>query len=492
MKRRIKEFIAFIIVSLIILGVSTGNAWAQISPEFDLPGRLAAVLQADATTVSLTTLPASVSNCGILDLYIDVNDVANLYGVDVRLSFDPNVIEVVDFTPATTKVTIEPIIDPALAFVANYTVHNEVDNFRGIIWYAASSLATTPAANGSGHVARIQLRAKSDGDPAFAFTYIKLSDPSGNEIPATGVISDDVSATTNVVPELDIIRLNASTVQLQWLATDTSQVSSYNVYRSTTPYFYAQGTPFQTILNPGSGTLTMDDPVLGTVATNYFYALRAVCTADSGLSAASNQVGEFEYQLYETATTDFTWFGLVLEVEPAWANAKSIADHIVANSNGAVTVKSISEWNSVAQSYRSYLVMFPTINNFSVILKNVYRVEVDINLVASGSVLWAQVGRLPQVETDYYSLKETAQTDFNWVLQPLDMTSIYKAKGLADDIVNNSSVPVSVPSISVWSGSAQSYTTYLRSLNLVNFDTRFGYPYRVEVDVNNGSSITWP
>ncbi len=491
MKRRIKEFIAFIIVSLIILGVSTGNAWAQISPEFDLPGRLAAVLQADATTVSLTTLPASVSNCGILDLYIDVNDVTNLYGVDVRLSFDPDVIEVVDFTPATTKVTIEPIIDPALAFDWDYIVRNEVDNFRGTIWYAASSLATTPAANGSGHVARIQLRAKSDGDPAFAFTYIKLSAPGGIEIPATGVISGGVSATTNVVPELDIIRLNASTVQLQWPAIGTSQVSSYNVYRSTTPYFYAQGTPFQTVTNPGSGILTMDDPVLGTVATNYFYALRAVCTADSGMSAASNQVGEFEFDLFETTGTDYSWIGLVLEIPLNAMNTFELANHVQMNSNGAVSVKTISRWNAGAQNYTTYNNVFG-LGNFPIFTKFPYRIEVDVAGTVSGSVIWAQVGGLPEITENTYVLYETTSTDYTWILQPLDLTTVSTSQVLTNHIVANSSAPVSILSLARWNGLGQNFTSYNPQTGFGNFTTRFGYPYRVVSNVNSGSTVTWP
>ena len=49
--------------------------------------------QERATTVSVTPLNSSVADCGLLDIYVDVNDVSNLYAVDVRLSFDPAVVE---------------------------------------------------------------------------------------------------------------------------------------------------------------------------------------------------------------------------------------------------------------------------------------------------------------------------------------------------------------------------------------------------------------
>lgn len=488
MRKIIKRTLPILLIGLVILGMTSGDVLAN--PTIS---ELASKNLQTGTTVSLTILPATVNDCGVLDLWIDVNDVTDLYGVDVRLSFDPNVIEIVDFNPGGS-VNIEPVIDPNLNFNASYWVRNIADNFQGTLWYAASSLYPIPAGSGSGHIAHLQVRVKSATvDSAnFAFTYIKLSDPYGIEIPATGVLNGDVSGSSSVISDLDIIRLNPTTVQLQWVPKSTALVSQYKVYRSTTPYFYAQGTPFATITNTGTGTLTLNDPILGSAATNYFYAIRAECTGYAGsLSAASNQVGEFEYQLYETATTDFTWVGLVLDVNPDWTTAINLSSHIVANSNGTLNVKSISQWNPVSQDYETYIPIFP-FTNFSVNLKSAYEVEIDIPGLAQGSVIWAQVGRLPNISMDNYKLRETATTDFNWILQPLDMTAITSTKSLANDIIFNSSAVVSVLSISRWNPIAQDYDTYIKPIEFGNFVTRFGYPYEVEVNVNNGDFVTWP
>ncbi len=437
-----------------------------------------------ATTVSVDPPTPSVSNCGILDVYIKVSDVSNLYAIDVRLSFDPNVIEIVDFDPASAVVEVEPIIDPALQFTAGFTVRNEVNNFTGTIWYAATQTSPTPAANGTGNIARLRIRAKSTGTSAFNFTYIKLSNPNGVEITATSA-NGSISASSSVTPSLAISRLNTSQVQLSWPA-HSSGVSQYHLYRSSQPYFFAVDPGYQVIANPGTGTVTFNDSVLGNVTTNYFYTVRAECSS-GGKSAASVQVGKFEYQIYETTGTDFSWVGLVLNVAGI-SRAQDLAAHIQNNSSGTVSVLTISRWNATGQNFSTNS---GSINNFTVSVKNPYRIEIDLP-GSSGSTIWAQVGTLPSITTDTYTLYETTGTDFTWILQPLDMTAIPDATALASDIQNKSSAPVSVLSISRWNPIGQNYSTFDNQGGIGNFTTRFGYPYRVEVNVNTGTTVTWP
>lgn len=433
--------------------------------------------QERATTVSVTPLNAPVVDCGLVDVYIDVNDVLNLYAVDVRLSFDPAVVEIVSMTPV------------AGWFNAGFTPRNEYNNFSGTIWYASTQMNPTPVANGSGHILKLTLRAKSTATVAFVFTYIKLSNPNGVEIPATG-INGSVNASSSVTPDLDIIRLNTTQVRLSWPAHSTALVSSYQLFRSDKPYFEATGTPYRTITNTGSGTLTSDDTVLGNVTTNYFYAMRGVCEGGTEPSGMSRQVGKFEFQLYETTGTDYTWVGLEF-IDAGINTSKDLANHIQNNSNGSVTVRTVSRWNASGQSSSVYN-HASGFGSFSVFVKTPYRIEIDLPSVALGSVIWAQVGVLPPITLDTYPLYETTGTDYSWILQPLDMTSIQSTITLSDNIQNYSSAPVSVLTISQWNGLSQNYSTYTKRTNFGNFVTRFGYPYRVEVNVNTGFSITWP
>ncbi len=312
-------------------------------------GRPAAKDAPTATTVSINPISGSAADCGILDLYIDVNDVTNLYALDVRLSFDPAQLEVVEFSPGQP---LEPVIDPNLNFIAGFTVRNIVDNFAGTIWYATTQTAPTPPAAGTGHVARLRVRAKTTAAIALTFTYIKLSSPGGVEIPATGT-NGTVNGSSTVFPILSISRLNTTQVQLSWPV--ASGVSKYHLYRSTTPYFNPTGTAYQ-VLTAGApaSTQTFNDSVLGNVTTNYFYALRAECSTPTGsLSAASRQVGKFEFPLYETTGTDYSWVGLIFDGQ-GLTNALSLANHIQNNSNATVSVKTISRWNGSGQNISAY------------------------------------------------------------------------------------------------------------------------------------------
>ena len=430
----------------------------------------------DATTVSLTPSSPSVDGCDTVEVQIWVNDVTNFYAIDVRLSFDPDVIQVVDATTGG-DVNLRP---ETSWFQAGYTVRNTVNNFTGTIWYAATQTNPTPAVNGSGPIATILVKAKSTGSSTLSFTYSKLSDPAGTEIQAT-TTSGSVSATSPKTPDLTITRINASDIRLNW--TSQPSVSQYHLYRSITPYFYPDTPAYQTL----TGISYDDTGILGDASVDYFYSVRSECT-DTNLSAASDQVGKFEYDLYETTGTDFNWIALPMDVV-GMIQASDLANHIQNNSNGAVSVLTVSEWNAPAQNITTYDHLFG-FGDFGIDIKFPYRVEVDVD--SGNHVVWAMVGPLPEITSDTYTLYETTGTDFNWIMQPLDMTAIIDASILADNIQTNSSSSVSVLTLSQWNAPAQNITTYDHLYGFGDFNTRFGYPYRVEVDVNSGISVTWP
>jgi hypothetical protein len=133
------------------------------------------------TTITLSPIPANNSGCATLQVQIIINDVVNLYGADVRLSFDPAMLEVIDDLP-------DPGINiqPTDSFLTNlWVVKNEVDNAAGTIWYAVTQLNPATPKSGSGALANIHLRGKMTGTSSLSFTYIKLVDMQAIEIPAT-------------------------------------------------------------------------------------------------------------------------------------------------------------------------------------------------------------------------------------------------------------------------------------------------------------------
>lgn len=93
----------------------------------------------------------------VATIYVSVQDVVNLYGADIMLSFDPNVLEVLDMDPYRTGVQVRlgGFIQPSNEF------KNEVDNITGTIRYGFFQTYPDLPKSGSGHLITIQVRAKS-------------------------------------------------------------------------------------------------------------------------------------------------------------------------------------------------------------------------------------------------------------------------------------------------------------------------------------------
>jgi hypothetical protein len=135
---------------------------------------------ASATTTSLTFVPASVS----LDIggeawvSILINEVTDLYGADVRLAFNPAIIEILDAIPGD-PISLQLGDMPYPDFV----MKNQADNTNGTIWYAVAQLYPREPASGSGFLAHIHLRAKNEGTTELTFTSHDLVTRDGLPIP---------------------------------------------------------------------------------------------------------------------------------------------------------------------------------------------------------------------------------------------------------------------------------------------------------------------
>lgn len=453
------------------------------------------------TTVTLGGGPFIIDGCGYLDVYIYLEDVDNLYALDISLEFDPDFVEVVDLDSVTPGINLEAVIDEELGFDASYFAFNEADNTTGTIRFTATQLNPAEPATGSGNVAKIRLRAKSLGESYITMTEATLSDRDGYLVGLPVELGSEMITTqfseSNASLDLGIIRLNPTTVQLNWPVQSIDKVETYTLHRSTLPYFTPNPTPetgtvYQTLTNDGV-VATYNDAVLGNVADNYFYTMQITC--DSGLvSPYAWQVGKFEYTMYELFDdTDFTWVGLVLETEESLTYASDLVDHIEQNSNETVTVTTVSEWTQ-GQNYSLYRPSNPTGTfNFPLSLGRPYRVEINISGLTNGDIIWAQVGKLPPIEVFTYTLYELFDdTNFTWVLVPLNLHGITTASLLANDVISNSTPAVEVTTIVDWTGSSQNNTLYRYSSGVVDFPTRFGYPYRLEINVISGTDAIWP
>jgi hypothetical protein len=139
------------------------------------PGNDGAIVRCDPSTLN-ASVGATVS------VTIFVQDVVDLYGLDVRLVFDPAYAQVVDSDPSATGVQIQPLS----GFLSpDFVVRRTADNSTGLVRYAVTQVAPSQPVTGSGAVARIDLRGTQPGAITVPFTNVELVRNNGSAIAAT-------------------------------------------------------------------------------------------------------------------------------------------------------------------------------------------------------------------------------------------------------------------------------------------------------------------
>jgi hypothetical protein len=442
---------------------------------------LGPALAQGSTTISLEPPNATIQGCETISVGIWITDVADLYGADVRLSFDATVLEVVDADSGKSGVQLEHgnlLTDTdSLRFV----VRNRAENITGTIEYAVTQLNPAEPVTGSGVLAIIWLRGSGTGTSDLDFTYHKLANRDGETI-TSSTATGTVTTTAPGSPTLSISRLNTTTAQLSW--SSVSGIAVYELYRDTDPYF----TPSDPAHHSTTSLSYNDAGALGDTSTNYYYALRSAC--ENGFqSANSNRVGEFDFELQETTASDFNWVALPLDA--SLSTASDLATHIDDNSSAELTAQAVEEWNATGQNYQTYSPVPHPTGDFDLRVGNPYRIAVDVT--TGTTAIWTLTGAVPDQSVFTYTLEETTESDHNWIMLPLQKDTITLASHLLTDIETDASPAVTVMAVEEWNAIGQNYETYVTLPKPSgDFLTHIGYPYRVTVDVDSGTTSTWP
>ena len=103
---------------------------------------------------------------------INLENITNMYGMEITLAFNPAILQVQDDKPGTVGMQIQPgeFPSPDSYFIAQ----NAADNSAGTIAYAVSLLSPSPAASGSGVVARIRFKALAAGTSTVSITHLAI------------------------------------------------------------------------------------------------------------------------------------------------------------------------------------------------------------------------------------------------------------------------------------------------------------------------------
>jgi len=138
--------------------------------------------QNTAVSVSPAQTNLECNQTGEVDLVI--TDVQGLSGVDLKLTFDPDIVEVVDADNVQPDVQVQPGDRPDVSGGQGLVQLNEADNAQGVIDYAAIRLGS-PAQSGDGIIISITFKGLVAGTSPVTIQSLLLTGPTGNPIQAT-------------------------------------------------------------------------------------------------------------------------------------------------------------------------------------------------------------------------------------------------------------------------------------------------------------------
>ena len=140
-------------------------------------------------TVRLAPATVEVPLGRTADVAVEVVDVQDLYGVDLALTFNPNVVEVVDADPgqAGVQMALGTFLD------SGFVVLNAADNVTGTVRFAMTQLNPSLPKSGTGALMVIRLRGKQvSGGTPLTLTSAQLARRDGTGL-STNLISGQVS-----------------------------------------------------------------------------------------------------------------------------------------------------------------------------------------------------------------------------------------------------------------------------------------------------------
>jgi LysM repeat protein len=159
------------------------------------------VFAQSGTVVRVVPTSSSVHVGDIVLVEVQVQNVNDLFGPELHISFDPNVLEVLDANAGQAGVQIGhgDFLSPDVEAV------NDVSG--GTIHYAISQLPPNQGVNGSGTLARITFKGKAEGTSSVTLQNVILADSAANAIEHTTqngsvtVYSGDATPVPTATPE---------------------------------------------------------------------------------------------------------------------------------------------------------------------------------------------------------------------------------------------------------------------------------------------------
>ncbi|HEY3289498.1 MAG TPA: cohesin domain-containing protein [Anaerolineae bacterium] len=184
-----------------------------------------------ATVVRLTPANQQLTMGQAALMTVEVVNVQGLYGLDVILSYDPAMLEVVGSNPNQQPVQVTP----GTFLEAGFAVANTVDNAHGIVRFAMTQLNPAEPKSGNGALFSLNIRPKrADVVTSLNISKADLSGRDGVLIPATFTSAQMVVAAQGTTAATPLpTQPSAATSQVVILPTATPAANPMTVGQPT-------------------------------------------------------------------------------------------------------------------------------------------------------------------------------------------------------------------------------------------------------------------
>ncbi|MBN1400713.1 MAG: hypothetical protein JXA74_07740, partial [Anaerolineae bacterium] len=151
-----------------------------------------------------------------LTIDVVVEDVVDLYGYEVHMSFDPSVVHLEDGDSGS------PGLNTALGGFLSpvFVAQNTISNTLGTLDVAVTQTGAAPR-SGSGTLFSIKVRAVAPGDAGFQFDEVRLANNDALEIPLTTVAPQITVADGSATATHTATATNTATATLTPTPTNT-------------------------------------------------------------------------------------------------------------------------------------------------------------------------------------------------------------------------------------------------------------------------------
>ena len=271
----------------------------------------------------LNPASATIPQGQMTDIVVQLDDVDNMYGIEMHLTFDPAMVSVVDADTGKESVQIQPGSCPQ----EDFPVTNVADNAVGTIDYGVTQLNPTPPCSG-GDVATITFECQAAGQSDITFDSSIISDPDGLEIAHNTQASTIICEVTSPPPAdfdgdrmSDPAKFYSETGTVWWLASSTGSWDGMWLGGDTFDYvtgdFDGDGMTDPAKFYSGTGTVwwvesstgTMDGQWLG--ADSFAYISDSDFDGDGKTDPAKfySGTGTVWWVESSTGTLDGMWLG---------------------------------------------------------------------------------------------------------------------------------------------------------------------------------------